>query len=112
MDPITTLFSLFRFGGFLKWIGIGVAGFAAFWFVRDDAADDARAELTAEIKQESLEETVRQKDVAQEAQAAAAEKKAQDEVELEELIDDLPDIAKSDGCVVPDDLSERLLRID
>lgn len=104
--------ALTGFGPALKYAAIGLAGILAFAFVRHDAADDARNEITAAVQQETLKEVVRQQDAAAEVQKAAAERKAENDANLKELIDELPELVEGADCAISDDAFERLLRLN
>ncbi len=97
--------------GLGKYVAIAGIGLLAFWYLRHDAAQDARTEMRAEVEEATGAELLRQREVADAAIQEAAAEAERHKQENERLRNEIADIGPSDGCVVPDDLADRLRNI-
>lgn len=104
----------------IRGVAIAAAVATAIGWLRHDAASDAREQAEAECLQRGVdaqeEERRRQEGANRVAVERAQERAREAETRSRELEEEVHAIAKevSDaggGCVVPDDLRERLLRI-
>lgn len=94
-----------------RYIGIAIAFAGFLGWQRHDAASGAREEVVANVEAEAQAERFRRGKIYNDALEHANSQAAARQAELEAMKRELANASQDSGCVIPDDLSERLSRI-